>query len=78
MTPLEISDYKRNWKALNGNPVKVHSDLHIQTKDWCRRNASRHQWSMDTWTASYEHTFFFEHRAHAIAFEYAFKKAIIE
>ena len=78
MTPQEISDHKRKWKMDNPFTVIVHSDLYIAHKDWCRRNASRHQWSMDTWTASYEHTFFFEHRAHAIAFEYKFKRSIIE
>ena len=78
MTPQEISDYKRKWKMDTPFTVIVHSDLYIAHKDWCRRNASRHQWSMDTWTASYEHTFFFEHRAHAIAFEYEFKRSIIE
>jgi hypothetical protein len=78
MTPQEISDYKRKWKMSGPYVVKVHSDLYIAHKDWCRRNADRHQWSMDTFTASYENTFFFEFNAHAIAFAYAFKKNVIE
>jgi hypothetical protein len=68
-TPLEITDYKRNWKSDNPFIVTVHSDLHIETKDWCRRNLERYQWSMDRWTAPYEHTFFFEFNAHAMAFK---------
>ena len=72
-TPLEVSDYKRKWKEENSHPVVVHSDLHIAHKDWCRRNTERHQWSMDTWTAPYEHTFYFEFNAHAVAFKDEFK-----
>ena len=78
MTPQEITDYKRKWKMDKPFVVKVHGDLYIAHKDWCRRNADRHQWSMDTFTAPYENTFFFEHNAHAIAFGYAFKENVIE
>ncbi len=77
-TPQEISDYKRKWKLNNPFVIKVHSDLHIETKEWCRRNASRHQWSMDTYTAPYENTFYFELNAHAEGFKFAFKQAIID
>jgi hypothetical protein len=72
MTPQEITDYKRKWKMDSPFIVKVHSDLHIAQKDWCRRNIERHHWSMDTFTAPYEHTFFFEFNAHAVAFKKEF------
>jgi hypothetical protein len=78
MTPQEITDHKRKWKIDNPHVVKVHSDLCIAHKDWCRRNADRHQWSMDSFTAPYENTFFFEFNAHAIAFAYAFKRNVID
>jgi hypothetical protein len=78
MTPQEITDYKRKWKETTPYVVKVHGDLYIAHKDWCRRNADRHQWSMDTFTAPYENTFFFELNAHAIAFKDEFKRNVIE
>jgi hypothetical protein len=78
MTPQEITDYKRKWKSEDSHPVRVHSDLCIAHKDWCRRNADRHQWSMDTFTAPYENTFFFEFNAHAIAFKFAFNVNVIQ
>jgi len=78
MSPQEISDHKRRWKMSSPCVVKVHSDLYIAHKDWCRRNTDRHQWSMDAFTAPYENTFFFEFNAHAIAFAYAFSRNVIE
>jgi len=59
MSPLEIFEYKQRWKP-NAYSVRLHSDLDWQGKDWCRKNLERHQWSMDTYTNVYEHTFFFE------------------
>lgn len=61
MTPQDIADYKQRWMSTgNNNPVRIHSDLADQAKTWCRRQLERHQWSMTSWTAVYEHTFFFE------------------
>ena len=60
-TPQEISDYKQHWMSRGNNySVRLHSDLDIQGKDWCRRNLERWQWKMDTYTNVYEHTFYFE------------------
>jgi hypothetical protein len=72
MTPQEIHDYKTRWLIKNGNPVKIHSDLDVEGKFWCRRNLERHQWSMTTWTDIYEHTFFFEDPIAAQNFEIEF------
>jgi hypothetical protein len=58
-TPQEISDYKRRWKA-SGYPVSVHSDHDVVCKDWCRKHLNRWEWSMDSYTDVYEHTFYFE------------------
>lgn len=58
MTPQEIFDYKIAWRP--GYSVVVHSDLDIKCKDWCRKHLQRWEWSMDTYTHVYAHTFRFE------------------
>ena len=58
MTPVEMFEYKLNWKP--GYSVKLHSDWVDKGKTWCRKNLKRHQWSMTQWTDVYEHTFHFE------------------
>jgi hypothetical protein len=73
MTPQEIFEYKCAWKP-NAYVVNVHSDLDIQCKDWCRRHLQRHEWSMDTYTYVYAHTFYFEHDLHAKMFIQEFKE----
>lgn len=73
ITPQEISDYKRAWKP-NGFAVPLHSDLHVVGKDWCRHNLERWQWSMDTFTDVYEHTFHFQSRASADEFKKYFEE----
>ena len=73
MTPQEIAEYKQRWMSTgNTNPVRLHSDLADQGKTWCRRQLERHQWSMTTWTAVYEHTFFFESQHVSQQFEQEF------
>ena len=67
MTPIEIHEYKLKWSP--GISIPVHSDYADKGKTWCRRNLSRHQWSMTSWTHVYEHTFHFEFDQHAIAFK---------
>jgi hypothetical protein len=67
MAPIDIFEYKNRWKP-NGYSVRLHSDLDWQGKDWCRKNLQRWQWSMTSWTNSYEHTFLFEDEQHAIEF----------
>lgn len=76
MTPQELFEYKMRWKP-NGYQVSLHSDLDWQGKDWCRKNIERHQWSMDTWTDVYAHTFFFESKEHAESFADSFDPKFI-
>ena len=71
MTPQEIFEYKNRWKA-NAYIVHVHSDLDIQCKSWCRKHLQRHEWSMDTYTDVYSHTFYFEHDIHGKEFAQEF------
>lgn len=59
MTPQQIFEYKSKWIP-NATSVDVHSDLAVKCKDWCRKNLERHQWSMNSYTAVYSHTFHFE------------------
>jgi hypothetical protein len=65
-TPQEISDYKNRWMQDIDHSVRLHSDLDVKGKDWCRRNLPRWKWSMKKYTNVYEHTFFFEEE-HAAA-----------
>jgi hypothetical protein len=62
MTPQEIFDYKTRWLTAGGYSVSIHSDLDVAGKDWCRRFLERHQWSFQSYTDIYEHTFWFEHQ----------------
>jgi hypothetical protein len=69
MTPQEIFDYKTVWLQKGGYPVKIHSDLDIEGKYWCRQNVERHKWSFTSYTDIYEHTFIFEEEETAKKFE---------
>jgi hypothetical protein len=73
MNPLDVFEYKLAWRN-SATSVAVHSDLHIDTKDWCRRHCERWEWSMTAHTAPYEHTFLFEHAHHARAFKQEFER----
>jgi hypothetical protein len=72
MTPIEIAEYKQNWKP--GYTVQTHSDLVDLGKTWCRRRLQRHEWSMTEWTDVYEHTFHFEDQSAAQNFETELKQ----
>ena len=72
MTPQEIAEYKMRWKP--GYQVDVHSDLDVQCKHWCRSNLNRWEWSMDTYTDVYSHSFHFENLNTAHAFSAKFKE----
>lgn len=71
MTPQEIFEYKNAWKP-HSFQINLHSDLHIDCKDWCRKHLERWEWSMDTYTHVYAHTFHFEKEEYANAFKEKF------
>lgn len=73
MLPEDISAYKEQWAP--GHRVTVQSKFDVTGKDWCRKHLGRHQWSMDKFTNPDEHTFRFEHEAHALKFEEEFVNA---
>jgi len=72
-TPQEIFEYKNCWKP-RGFPVAIHSDLDVQCKDWCRKNCNRWEWSMESYTDVYAHTFLFEHEEVATNFARKFRE----
>jgi hypothetical protein len=74
MTPQEIFEYKTKWLSAGGHAVKLHSDLDVEGKLWCRRNVERHQWSFIQYTDLYEHTFLFENQDTSKQFEKEFEK----
>mgnify|MGYP001098714183 FL=1 len=74
MTPLEIAEYKQRWMSQGGYAVRLHSDLDVEGKDWCRPNLERHQWRFRPHTNVYEHTFFFEDQMISQQFEHEFNR----
>lgn len=72
MTPIEIFEYKLKWKP--GYQVRLHSDLRMQGKDYCKVQMFKHQWDIAEYTDVYEDTFYFEYRQDATAFKNNFKK----
>lgn len=77
MTPIEIAEYKQRWmRSGNNHPVRIHSDLRSQAKDWCKIQLFPAQWIHRQHTNVYEDTFFFEHHQDAKAFCKHFKEWI--
>ncbi len=73
MTPQEIFEYKQKWMQAENNPVRIHSDLRLSAKDFCRSNFEKQRWSQKEYTAVYEDTFFFESSNDADIFRIRFK-----
>jgi len=74
MTPLEISDHKMRWmRSGHNHPVRIHSDLRSQAKDFCKVQMHSSQWVHRQYTNVYEDTFFFEHPQDERAFRNKFK-----
>lgn len=63
MTPIEIFEYKLNWKP--GYTVRLHSDLRSYGKEWCKQTLEKHQWDVTDYTNVYEDTYNFEHKSDA-------------
>lgn len=66
MTPIEIFEYKQKWKP--GYIVRLHSDLRMQGKDYCKIQMMKHQWDIQEFTDVYEDTYLFENRIDADSF----------
>lgn len=66
MTPIEIFEYKQKWKP--GYTVRLHSDLRMQGKDYCKIQMMKHQWDIQEFTDVYEDTYLFENRIDADSF----------
>ena len=74
MTPIEIFEYKKRWQRAGGYPVRLHSDLRTQGKDFCKVQLMKQQWDFSQYTDNYEDTFHFEFKQDADAFRNKFKK----
>jgi hypothetical protein len=71
MKPLEIVDYKTNWKS-QGFEVKIHTDKQYDAIRWCKEFCEKEEWNINTFTDVYEDTFQFEKAIHAQAFNREF------
>ena len=70
MTPQQIADHRLKW--MPGYPVQVKSDKEHVCKGWCKTHLGKHEWTLSRNTHFNEHTFRFEHVAHARAFDETF------
>lgn len=66
MLPIEVFEYKNRWKP--GYTVRLHSDLRMSAKDYCRVQMFQHQWDVDEYSYVYEDTWQFEHKLDADSF----------
>ena len=66
MLPVEIFEYKNRWKP--GYTVRLHSDLRMSAKDYCRVQMFQHQWDVAEYSYVYEDTYMFEHKLDADSF----------
>ena len=57
--PLEVHDYKMGWRD-DAWLVTACSDNRGNGKQWCRAELEVYQWSIQTFTDSYEDTYSFE------------------
>lgn len=68
MTPIQLFEYKQRWKH-RAYSVRLHSDLEREGIEYCSVQMYKQQWGLIKHTNVYEHTFIFEHRQDALAFE---------
>jgi len=66
LLPVEIFEYKNRWKP--GYTVRLHSDLRMSAKDYCRVQMFQHQWDVAEYSYVYEDTYMFEHKLDADSF----------
>jgi len=74
MTPIEIFEYKLKWQKAGGYSVRLHSDLRGQGRDFCKVMMQKQQWDLQTHTAVYEDTFWFEYAQDAKLFKEKFSQ----
>jgi len=48
--------------------VRLHSDLRMSAKDYCRVQMFQHQWDVSEYSYVYEDTYMFEHKLDADSF----------
>ena len=75
MLPIEIFEYKNRWKP--GYTVRLHSDLRMSAKDYCRVQMFQHQWDVSSYTNVYEDTYMFEYKLDADSFAAQFNERFV-
>lgn len=74
MLPLEIVDYKLQWRKNTTIYITLDSDLEYSAKQWCRSNLKQHQWDFSKYTDMYEDTYYFETEEFKTYFEKGYTK----
>ena len=72
MTPLEIFEYKLQWRKKSAFYVSLDTDLDYAAKRWCRSNLKQYQWDFSKYTDMYEDTYYFETEEFQKQFELEF------
>lgn len=79
MTPQAIFEHRQKWMSSDYNhPVKIHSDLRNEARDYCKVQMFKCQWHHVRFTDVYEDTFYFEHHQDQKSFANHFKKWLID
>jgi hypothetical protein len=73
MFPQDVFEYRQRWMRLAPHPVRIHSDLRNQAREYCKVQMHTSQWGHKQYTAVYEDTFYFQHPQDATAFRNYFK-----
>ena len=69
MTPQEIFEYKTQWRN-NAWSMYIDPDADVFTKDWCRRNVERQDWSFEKYARQDDwHLILFHYRSDYNAFK---------
>jgi hypothetical protein len=75
MTPQEIFEHRQRWmRTGNNHPVRIHSDVRKEAKEFCKVQMHPSQWTCKEYTAVYEDTFYFEYFQDELAFRNHFKE----
>ena len=72
MTPIEIFEYKQNWKK-DGYAVPFHSDWDLYVREWLK-DLPKTAWIWQEYTDVYEHTCLFEMKNDAEALQMDWKR----
>ena len=75
MTPLEIVEYKRQWR-LNAYLVELNTDLRREAISYCKEYIERHRWSHTRFSDVYYDEFMFQYEEDAQRFAGEFERFV--